>query len=164
MSARCGSVHASAAPCLDDHFAYKHGDLKMKTRTRLWVALAAPLLLAPALSLAESWEYVSYKKDKTSGQYMRDNSNVGTLELVERDGKAFFRIIAGPMDVCLRGNLDATVVRSPATTIITMTEPISGCPPVRYVIRNDGSGGAKEHLRDGAWVGNRFDHGLTPKK
>ena len=136
----------------------------MKTLTRLLVALAAALLLAPGAVLAQSWEYVSYKKDKTSGQYMRDDSNVGTLELVERDGKAFFRIIAGAMDICMRGNLATTVLRSPETTAITMSEPLSGCPTVRYVIRNDGSGGAREYLREGAWVNGRFDHGLTPKK
>ena len=136
----------------------------MKPISRLLIAISAPLLVAPRLALAEAWDYVSYKKDRTSGEYMVDRGNAGTLELVERDGKAHFRIIAGTLDACHRGDHPATVERGAETTTITMTETISGCQLMRYVIRNDGSGGRKQMQRDGSWVNDRFDHGLTPKK
>ena len=128
------------------------------------VTLLAALASASALAQTQAWDYVSYKKEPTSGQYLRDLTNAGTLELLQHGDKAYFRIIAGSTDVCHRGDIEATVTRGDEVTTITMTQAISGCPLLRYVIRNDGSGGRKELRRDGRWIDDRFDHGLTPKK
>ncbi len=140
------------------------GQRPMKNAAVAWLAGLACMATAPCWAQTQVWDYVSYKRDPTSGQYQRDLGNVGTLELVEKDGKARFRILAGKLDVCYRGEIPATVERSAETTTITMVEAISGCPLFRYVIRNDGSGGVKETQRDGRWVKERFDHGLTARK
>ena len=134
--------------------------------SRLLRTIAALVALASTAALADTqvWDYISYKRDRTSGQFMKDLGNAGTLELIESDGKARFRIVAGRLDACYRGEIPATVERTAETTTITMVEAISGCPMFRYVIRNDGSGGQKQMLKDGAWVNEHFDHGLTPHK
>ena len=130
------------------------------------VAFGLALVLLPAAVLAQSWDYKSYKKDPTSGQYNRGNFTSSTITLQERDGKAWFRMTtAGRGDPCFnRGELPAEVMRTPETLVITVTPPLAGCQPFRYVIRNDGSGGVRQHQRDGAWVEDGFDHGLTPTK
>jgi hypothetical protein len=129
-------------------------------------AVPASPAWAQATTAAQTtvWDYISYKRDRTSGQSQRDLGNPGTLELIEADGKARFRIIAGRMDACLRSDVPATVERSAETITITATEMLSGCPLLRYVIRADGSGGHKETQRDGRWFVERFDHGLTAHK
>ncbi|MBL8306564.1 MAG: hypothetical protein JNM33_07690 [Rubrivivax sp.] len=128
--------------------------------------LAALLLLAPALAAAQSWEYRSFKKDPVSGQYSRERYVASTITLEERDGKAWFRMTtAGRGDPCFsRGELPAEVMRTAETLTITVLPPLAGCEPFRYVIRNDGSGGVRQKQREGAWVDDGFDHGLTPKK
>jgi hypothetical protein len=133
-------------------------------RRRVGVTALLLTLAWPTLAQTQSWDYVSYKKDPTSGRYLKDLGNVGALELSETDGKASFRIIAGALDPCHRGALPATVERSADTTTITMVEAISGCHRFRYVIRNDGRGGRKEILQGNAWVDDRFDHGLVPRR
>jgi hypothetical protein len=45
-----------------------------------------------------------------------------------------------------------------------LEQTLSGCEQIRYVIRNDGSGGQRETKRGDKWVKDGFDHGLTPAK
>ncbi len=116
-----------------------------------------------ASALAQSWEYKSYKRDR-GGQWDRNNFTTGTIKLEESDGKATFRMIAGSVDACLRGELPATVTKTDTTTIIEPQQALAGCESFRYVIRNDGSGGRREVKRGDAWVNDTFDHGLTPAK
>ena len=133
-------------------------------------ALALLLLLGAACAgtaAAQSWEYKSYKKDRTSGQYDKDRFVTGTIRLEdEKDGQASFRMIAGAIDACYRGAVPVRVERSADTLVITSLQTLSGCEVFRYHIRTDGSGGTKEFKRDGSdtWVKSRFDHGLTPAK
>ena len=73
-------------------------------------------------------------------------------------------MIAGKLDVCYRGALPATVVKTDALTTIEVTRPVPGCESFRYTIRNDGSGGYKEVQQGEEWVRSRLDHDLTPKR
>ena len=129
----------------------------------LLALLALGIGLASAGASAQTWEYKSYKRGGPGGQYDKDKFVLGTISVEEKDGQWHFRMIAGRVDVCYRGALPATVVKTPELTTIEVTQPVPGCEAFRYTIRNDGSGGYKEIRTDERWVRERFDHGLTPK-
>jgi hypothetical protein len=138
-----------------------------------FTALALPAALAtllawclPAAAQTQSWDYKSYQKDPVSGGYDKTRFRTSKITVVEADGKAIFRMqSAGRGDPCInRGDLPATVERTPDTLVLTVTPELAGCEPFRYLIRTDGSGGVRQHRRGGAWVENGFDHGLTPSK
>lgn len=114
----------------------------------------------------QSWDYKSYQKDRLSGQYSKDRFLVSTVSIEEKDGKASFRMVTpGRGDPCIsKSDLPAEVQRDAETTTITVTPETAGCEPFRYVIRNDGSGGVRLHLRGEQWKADGFDHGLTPAK
>jgi hypothetical protein len=114
----------------------------------------------------QSWNYKSYQRDKTTGQYNKERFLTSTISLTEQDGKAVFRMItAGRGDPCIsRSDLPADVERGADTTTITVTPTMAGCEPFRYVIRNDGSGGMRLHRRGERWTPDGFDHDLTPVK
>ena len=126
--------------------------------------LAAALALSAAAAQAQTWEYKSYKKSGMGGQYNKDLFTAGTISVEEKDGKATFSMNAGAVDACLRGSIPATVSKTDATTIVEPQIALAGCDKFRYVIRNDGSGGIREHWRGEQWADDKFDHGLTPKK
>jgi hypothetical protein len=130
-------------------------------------AIALPLLLAATHGRAQtqSWEYKAYQRDRASGLYNKEKFNVATVSLEEKDGKAMFRMVTpGRGDPCIsRGELPAEVERNAETTTITVRPELAGCEPFRYVIKNDGSGGVKMHLRNERWAPDGFDHGLTRK-
>jgi hypothetical protein len=130
----------------------------------LAVALALAATLVGASAQAQTWEYKSYKKGNMGGQYNKDVFTMGTISVEEKDGKATFRMVAGAVDACLRGDIPALVTRSDATTIVEPQIALAGCEKFRYVIRNDGSGGDREVWRGDAWKASSWDHGLTPKK
>ena len=111
-------------------------------------------------------EYKSYIKDRVSGQYTKDRFLTSTIHVEEKDGKATFRMIsAGKGDPCIsQSDLPAEVQREADTTTITVTPPLAGCEPFRYIIQNDGSGGVRQHRRGERWSNDGFDHGLTPVK
>jgi hypothetical protein len=113
-----------------------------------------------------SWEYKSYQKDPVSGQYTKERFLTSTITLEEKDGKATFRMLTvGKGDPCIsRSDLPAEVQRDAETMTITVTPTMAGCEPFRYIIRNDGSGGVRQHRRNERWSSDGFDHGLTPKK
>ena len=132
--------------------------------------LAAFLFLASASATVfaqkQSWDYKSYLKDPVSGQYSKDRFLTSTIQVEEKDGKATFRmIVAGKGDPCIsQSNLPAEVQREAETMTITVTPPLAGCEPFRYIIKNDGSGGVRQNRRGERWSDDGFDHGLTPKK
>ena len=135
----------------------------MNRTNHLPLALACLLAVASVSAAAQSWEYKSYKKQGMGGQYSKDNFVTGTVTLEEKDGKAMFRMTAGAVDACLRGEIPAVVTKTDTTTVIEPQIALAGCDKFRYVIRNDGSGGVREHWRGEKWVDDHFDHGLTPK-
>ena len=128
------------------------------------IALACLAALVATSAHAQTWEYKSYKKGGMGGSYDKDKFTLGTISLEEKDGKHFFRMIAGAVDVCYRGALPVNVTKTDETTTIEVIQAVSGCEEFRYIIRNDGSGGIKQIKRGERWVENKFDHGLTPVK
>lgn len=136
----------------------------MKTKHLCAIALTGIALLAAPLAQAQVWEYKSYKKGGAGGQYNKDNFTMGTISVEEKDGKAYFRMTAGAVDMCLRGDIPAVVTKTDETTIVEPQIALAGCEKFRYVIRNDGSGGHRENWRGDAWKNSGWDHGLTPKK
>jgi hypothetical protein len=128
------------------------------------LGLAILLAVCSAAAPAQTWEYKSYKKDGPGGQYDPNRYVTGTISVEEKDGKHWFRMVAGAVDVCYRGALPVMVAKTDATTTIEVEQAVSGCEEFRYVINNDGSGGIKEIRRGERWAKSRFDHGLKPVK
>jgi len=126
------------------------------------LALCAASAQAQAAAQSQTWQYKSFKKNGMGGTYSAERFQVGTLTLEEKDGRASVRLVAGAMDACMRGDIPAQVTRSAETTVIELKFTLAGCEPVRYVIRNDGSGGRREHQRNERWADDTFDHALTP--
>ncbi|MCE9660542.1 MAG: hypothetical protein K8R60_18605 [Burkholderiales bacterium] len=123
-------------------------------------ALALGLALAASAASAQSWNYESTKKGgrgKAAGETAH-----GVVTLEERDGKAFFRLVGGPDNLCLRGEMPAKVTRTAETTTIEPQSSLPDCEAFRLVIRNDGSGGERETRRGDAWIPGKNEHGLTP--
>jgi len=130
-----------------------------------WAMAIAMLLSTAAVpAAAQTWEYKSYKKQGMGGQFNKDVFTVGTISIEEKDGKAVFRMNAGSVDACLRGEIPAVVAKTAETTTIEPQITLAGCDKFRYVIRNDGSGGYRETWRNEKWVNSKWDHGLTPVK
>jgi hypothetical protein len=130
------------------------------------VLACVALFTASAANAQETWNYKAYIKDRNSGQYFKDKFTTATVSVVEKDGKAVFRMIAsGRGDPCIStGDLPAEVERGAEDLTVTVTPTLAGCEPFRYVIKNDGSGGVRLHRRGEKWVSDGFDHDLTPKK
>jgi len=127
------------------------------------IALAAAAALALPAAQAQVWEYKSYKRDPQTKQYHKDSFVTGTISVEQKEGEAYFRMIAGGVDVCYRGAIPVTVERGAGTVVITSKQPVSGCEDFRYRIREDGSGGTKEVKQPGGeWRNSPFDHGLRP--
>jgi hypothetical protein len=133
---------------------------------RRCIGLLALASAGATLADTQTWNYKSYLRDRTSGQYDKEKFRTSTVTLTEQDGKAVFRMVtAGRGDLCISASdLPAEVQRGADTTIVTVTPTLAGCEPFRYVIRNDGSGGIRQHRRDDRWVADGLDHDLTPKK
>lgn len=132
----------------------------------LATVLAALVAVGSAAAQTQRWDYKSYQKDRLSGQYSKDRFLAATVSVEEKDGKASFRMVTpGRGDPCIsRSDLPAEVQRDAETTTITVTPGMAGCEPFRYVIRNDGSGGVRQHRRGEQWKDDGLDHGLTPAK
>jgi hypothetical protein len=117
---------------------------------------------------ATSWEYVAYRNGASELNVVTSTgvtSAAGYIAIEEKGGKAILRMVVGPYaDVCYKGDLNATVARTEATTIITAANALRGCDPFRFVIKNDGSGGQKQLKNGSDWVSDGLDHGLTPRK
>jgi hypothetical protein len=134
----------------------------------LFLLAAAAAFAVTAAQAQETWNYKSYLKDPNSGTYDKTKFRTSTISLKdEKDGKGMFRMItaAGRPDPCISaGDLPAEVERSAETLTITVTPPLTGCEPFRYVIKNDGSGGVRLFRRNDQWLPDGFDHDLTPRK
>ena len=141
-----------------------HRSLSRPARSAAFLSLA--IASATVCAEKQSWEYKSYIKDRVSGQYTKDRFLTSTIHVEEKDGKATFRMIsAGKGDPCIsQSDLPAEVQREAETLTITVTPPLAGCEPFRYIIKNDGSGGVRQHRRGERWSNDGFDHGLTPLK
>ena len=133
-------------------------------RTLVLLASTA-LLAATAHADTQRWNYKSYPRDKLSGQYLKDKFMLATVEVEEQDGQArFLMTTPGRGDPCISNvRLPAEIEREDGVLVLTVKPTLAGCEPFRYRIRTDGSGGVRQHLRDGTWRSDGLDHDLTPK-
>ena len=109
---------------------------------------------------AHTWKFQAYVT--TAGAPVP--SAPGTISLVEKDGRAVFSISAGRQSLCHRGELDAVVTRTDATTIITVPPRAAGCDEIRFVLNNDGTGGQLQVKQGRDWVWDGLERGLTLHK
>jgi hypothetical protein len=114
-------------------------------------------------AVAQTWEYLSYRT-AGAGVMAGQVSAPGYITLDSSDGKATLSMFAGTMDSCYRGALNAAVTKTDVSTTITVPPRVAGCDEIRFVIRNDGSGGRREVKKGDAWVWDGLQRGLTPKK
>lgn len=101
---------------------------------------------------AQTWFYQSYAK---AGPTVP-----GYIALREEAGKSVLTMVVQGLNKCLQGALDSTVVVGATTTIITIG-PRPGCEEVRFVIKNDGTGGQREIRTKGEWGWDGTNRGLT---
>lgn len=65
---------------------------------------------------------------------------------------------------CLQDDLNALVTKSDLTITIETEPRMAECDPIRFVIKNDGSGGYRENRRGFEWVRESVDRDLTIRK
>ena len=83
---------------------------------------------------------------------------------MEQDGKAVVGMYAGALNKCYQGALDAEVTRTEETIVITIPPRLLGCDAIRFIIKNDGTGGKREMKSRDRWIWDRFDRDLTIRK
>lgn len=127
---------------------------------RITLIIAFTLALSMGTGAAQTWKYQSYGSRAGGVVPLAP----GTVTLVEKDGRAIFRMSAGPLSKCYRGDLNALVTRADATTIITVPPLLTSCEEIRFVIKNDGTGGQREVKQGSEWVWDGFDRELTLQK
>jgi len=101
------------------------------------------------------WDYVLRLK---SG-----DTRHGSIVVSEDAGGASLRYEFAEKDLesCVRGVLPAAVSRGEGTTLVEATQTRPGCARVRFVLRDDGTGGTREVWRDGQWQWDGFERGLS---
>jgi len=118
----------------------------MRSKNTIYIFLAI-LTFITHQALAQSWNYQTYDSSSNA------QSAPGYVTLEEKDGEYRFRIFAGKMTTCLRGELKATVERTESTITITTAPLFPGCKEERWVIRADGTGGTTAHKNENSeWV------------
>lgn len=122
------------------------------------ILLFATLAAAPALSVAQTWNYTSYGPDGKPGP--------ATIKLTEKDGVASFQMTAPQLSACWKSQLKAAVERTPTTITITPEPPLPDCEQVRFLIKADGTGGTRQSRRDASaqWIDEGRDRKLTLAK
>ena len=90
----------------------------------------------------------------------------GQIVLTDKGGGEYsFKMIAPNLDQCWSSILKATAEKTDTITIIETVPPYQGCNPVRFVVKNDGSGGERQiKTQSGAWRTDGRDRGLALKQ
>lgn len=106
----------------------------------------------------ESWNFQSYNNDGTKGE-------AGYFSLMdEKDGKGTLINYVRKLNVCWQGSLPVTVENTADEKIITIPPKMNDCATVRFVLKNDGTGGSYERLGDnGKWIKSAQDRGLQKR-
>ena len=122
------------------------------------VAVTGAATVAP-LALSQTWSYQTYD---ATGKMMAP----GNITLTDKGGGEYsFKMVAANLDQCWNANLKVTVEKTDAITTIETVPPYQGCAAVRFVIKNDGSGGERQNkTKSGDWRGDGRDRGLTLKQ
>ena len=126
---------------------------------RLWFLSLFLGLLAPTqTAAAQTWTYQLFSS--STGEPM----GLSYITLEERAGKASFRMTGVELSVCYRQTLPATVTKTQATTIIEVPPAFASCDHIRFVIKNDGTGGQREIRTGSDWAWDGLERRLTPQK
>ena len=129
----------------------------MRTRVQA-IAAAAALLLPPNLG-AQEWSFQSYFGGKPWG--------AATFRLTQGapgEYKGQFFSDEG-LNECVRREMRATVQQQAAERTVQLHPPMPGCPEIRLVLKNDGSGGRLENRQDdGSWKWDGLERGLKRRK
>lgn len=127
-----------------------------RSRTdRIWRAgllITGSLLLTGAS--AQTWTY----KVNTDG-----GATPGYITLQQENGQPILRMFGRLNDCWGRRALKAAVAKTAEHTSITVESAMIGCEEIRFVIKNDGTGGVRQERRGGEWVDDGVDRGLTPR-
>lgn len=116
-------------------------------------------LLAPGqAAAAQTWTYQLFSG--STGEPM----GLSYITLEERAGKALFRMTGVELSVCYRQELPATVTKTEFTTIIEVPPAFASCDHIRFVIKNDGTGGQREVKNGSGWAWDGLNRRLTPQK
>ena len=134
----------------------------VRRRAALLLGFACALL--PVVGHCEAWEYLSYPDGQSILQSPDKALSPGYISLDESGGQPVFQMYAGRVTKCFDGPIPAKVERTAQTTTITVRRDLVGCFTARFVINNDGSGGRRELIKNGAWVPDGLERGLRPKK
>jgi hypothetical protein len=117
---------------------------------------------------AQTWNYQSNSAilgGNSTFRSMNEKMAPGYVTLQYRDGKPVFQMFAGnELGKCYQGDLDADVVKTEETTTITVPPKLIGCFAVRFIIKNDGTGGTRETKSGDQWRWDRFERDLTLRK
>lgn len=103
----------------------------------------------------QSWNYKLYTQTGVM--------TLGWITVEQKDGSSSFRMSGPNNSVCVRGTVKAMVEKNGITTVITPVPPVPDCA-VRYIVKNDGTGGIRETKVGDAWVPDGLDRDLTPKR
>lgn len=127
-----------------------------RTTLRRGGLAAGALLLAASLELhAQTWHY----KVATD-----DGGSPGLVTLEEKGGRHFVRM-EGRLNACWsRRALNAQVHKTAELTTITVEPALPGCEEIRFLIKNDGTGGKRQERRGDDWIDDGFERGLTLRR
>ena len=129
----------------------------MKSHVFAFLAAAAFATATPIVH-AQTWDYQIYDR---SGRMTAP----GYITLSDKGGGEYtIKMFASNLDQCWKSPLKATVEKSDETLTIETIPPYLGCYPVRFVIRNDGSGGERQDKKADVWVSDGKSRGLTLKQ
>jgi hypothetical protein len=123
-----------------------------------YVAVIVPFLGMPCLgtnAFAQTWNY----KVATEG-----GGTPGSVSLEHRDGKPVVRMHGRLNDCWARQELKAQVTKTVEATTITVAPAMIGCEEIRFVIKNDGTGGVRQIKNGGDWADDGFERDLTLRK
>jgi hypothetical protein len=136
---------------------------QIRLRTEIIFLLCLGVIF-PAIAHSQSWDYQSYPDGEDISKFLDQPLYPGYITLDETGATPNLHMFIGKPTKCFRGSLEAKVTRTPDTTAIVARRDLKGCGSARFVIRNDGTGGRREILRDGKWVWDGLEHGLTLKR
>lgn len=119
---------------------------------------------APAF--AQHWEYLAYYTPERNQAYNTPDkvSAPGYITLDESGERPTLNIVSGRIVTCFADTLEVQVARTVETTTITVPPKLNGCGTIRFVIKNDGTGGRREILRAGEWVWDGLERSLVLKQ
>jgi hypothetical protein len=124
------------------------------------VVLFLTCIFVPIITHAQSWNYLSYP-DGEDLRSLDKPQSPGYITLDESGATPIFQMFAGKVTKCFSVPLEAKVTKTQDTTMMVVRRDLKGCGSARFVIQNDGTGGRREILRDGKWVWDGLERGLT---